>query len=117
MTTSKRERFSRFIKDLQDAPPADNAPAALKLLADTLNAVEDRFSGIPARSDLWQNDGRMYPPQEDNRRPVEMFPGQRRYRSKGHNTWIEDNGAIRITLLDGTIVFDKPGADGRKVRS
>ncbi len=117
MPTSKRERFSRFIKELQDAPPADSASGALDLLTKTLNAVEDRYSGVPARPDLWQNDGRMYPPQEDSRRKVEMFPGQRRYRSKGHNTWIDGNGAIRITLLNGAFVLDKPGADGKRLRS
>lgn len=117
MITPRGERFSIFITELLNASPACNAPEALALLAKTLNAVEDRYSGVPYQPEQWQSDGRMYPPQRDSRRTATGFDGLHRYRSRGHNTWIDANGAIRITQLNGTVILDKPGADGRKVRS
>jgi hypothetical protein len=32
-----------------------------------------------------------------------------------HRTALAVNGAIKITLSDGTVAVDKPGADGRTV--
>ena len=112
MHWSKEDRFREFLRRLSAAPPARSGVEALTQLSDMLNAVEDELSGIPYRPERWQSDGRMYPPQEDNARDV---PGRHdlvRYRSRGHSTWIRDNGAIEIRDRAGAVVFRKPGSDG-----
>lgn len=117
---TQAERVEVFLKRLQDAEPAVSGAKAFDLLASTLNAVEDTFSGVAYDPDKHLTDGRLYPPQDDNRREV---PGRKvvvRYRSRGHNTWIAENGAIRIEkIAKGTepavCCLDKPGADGKTV--
>jgi hypothetical protein len=117
---TQAERIAVFLKHLQEAEPAVGGDEAFGLLAGTLNAVEDSFSGVAYDPDKHLTDGRLYPPQGDNRREV---PGRKdvvRYRSRGHNTWIADNGAIRIeTIAKGAepavCCLDKPGADGKTV--
>lgn len=109
---SKAERFQEFLKRLSAAPPADSGSEALTLLRDTLNEVEDQLSGIPYQPEQWQNDGRIYPPQEDNARDVPGRADLVRYRSRGHSTWIRSNGAMEIRDATGTIVLSKLGADG-----
>jgi hypothetical protein len=103
-----------FLERLGAAKPAGSAGQALALLAENLNAVEDEHSGVQYNPNLWQDDGRMYPPQEDNRRTVPDRPSLRRYRSAEHNTFIGLNGSIRIQDLDGKVMLDKPGRNGRK---
>lgn len=127
-TLSKKERLQLFLKALADVPD-DQRPSthdeAFALIATTLNRIEDAHSGVPYNPDTWQTDGRMYPPQLDARRSVQGFTGVTRYRSKGHNTFIGDNGAIEIAsipagggVLDGRKVFvSVPGRDGRDVWS
>lgn len=60
-----------------------------------------------------RTDGRLYPPLDDMARP--HGPNVTRYRNRGHNTYVGNNGSIEIKTLPGTIIFEKPGADGRKV--
>jgi hypothetical protein len=111
---SKTERFRIFLDQLAAETSATSIDGAVGLLFEILNAVEDEFSGIPCNPSSWMSDGRMYPPQKDNFRAVPDRPSLRRCRSKGHNTYFGQNGAIRIEALDGEILLDKPGADGRK---
>jgi hypothetical protein len=111
---SKMERIKIFLERLAAEKPAQTAGEALASLDESLNAVEDEFSGIPCNPSLWMSDGRMHPPQEDNFRNVPYRPSLRRCRSKGHNTYFGQNGSPRIEALDGGILLDKPGADGRK---
>jgi hypothetical protein len=111
---SKTKRLRLFIEQLDTAPSASTADGALDLLARVLNEVEDQHSGVENNPDAWKDDGRMYPPKEDNRREVPDRPSLRRYRSAKHNTFIGLNGSIRIQNLDGNILLDKPGNDGRK---
>ena len=43
-------------------------------------------------------------------------PSLRKYRNKGHYNYIGLNGSIRIETLEGEVLLDKPGQDGRKTR-
>jgi hypothetical protein len=103
-----------FLRRLKAAAAASSAEEALALLGRILNGVEEEHSGVEDKPRSWKDDGRMYPPQEDNRRNVPNHPELRRYRSARHNTFIGRNGAIRIQDLDGKVLLDKPGRDGRK---
>lgn len=85
-------------------------------MATTLSSVEDEFSGVPNDPDAWLWDGRMYPPYDDNSRVVEGWPKVRRFRSRGHNTFIGEDGSIRIEqAATKEVVLDIPGRDGRRV--
>ena len=109
----KQERFRLFLRTLADAPAVANRDEAYELLAGTLNQVEDEYSGVPYAPDQYLNDARMYPPQQDALRGVPDRPDWVRYRSRGHNTWITDQGAIRITTTQGSeVVFEKRGLNG-----
>lgn len=102
-----------FLERLRVAAPANSAEEAFGLLANTLNAVEDEFSGIPYSPEQWKSDGRMYPPQEDSQRKCPKKPSLRKYRSKAHYDFIGINGSIRIETLEGKVLLDKSGSDGR----
>ena len=116
MPTPRSERFALFIAALKALPAASNFGEARTQLSDTLNGIEDRFSGVPFNPSTWVTDGRMYPPLEDSMRDVEDRPDVKRFRSKAHNTYIAENGAIRIEVAGSReIVLDKPGRDGRRV--
>lgn len=116
MNPSKHERFLEFLRRLAAAPAADSFASALGLLCETLNAVEDEWSGIPYDINHWETDGRMYPPQEDSLRDVPGRDGVKRFRSIGHNTLIALNGALEIReVISDDIVLQKHGADGRGI--
>lgn len=115
MERNKHDRFQEFVNRLDKAPNARSHDAAFDLLTSTLNEVEDEFTDIPYRPEYWQTDGRMYPPEEDSARAVEGRPDVVRYRHKGHNTFIRDNGAIVVREITGQVRVEKPGADGRGV--
>ncbi|HEY3763132.1 MAG TPA: hypothetical protein VGN23_15410 [Verrucomicrobiae bacterium] len=111
---SKAKRLQKFLKRLKAASPANSADAAFDLLAETLNAVEDESSGVPFRPEIWETDGRLYPPKEDSRVKCPERPSLRKYRNKGHYNYIGLNVSICIETLDSKILLDKPGYDGRK---
>lgn len=115
MGLSKYDRFQEFLKRLEHTSRASSHDAAFTLLCDTLNQVEDELSDIPCRPENWLTDGRMYPPEEDSARSVEGRSDLIRYRHKGHNTFIRENGAIEIQDLAGAVLFAKAGTDGRGV--
>jgi hypothetical protein len=108
----KPVRLAEFFRRLESAPAASDADEAYALVCGTMNAVEDELTGIPHDPSQWMIDGRMYPPQTDQLKTVKGRPELRRYVSVGHGTIIGPNGAIQIRLKDGTVVFEKPGADG-----
>jgi hypothetical protein len=62
------------------------------------------------------SDGRMYPPLSDNAFADKECPGVTRYRSRGHNTRIDTNGAIRIDEVKGSCLLDKVGKSGRTLQ-
>ncbi len=113
---SKKERFRIFLRRLKAAKCAASAGEALNLLSAVLNAVEDEFSGVSHNPQSWEDDGRMYPPLEDNRHQVPGCPSLCRYRSANHNTFVGLNGSILIETCDQEreTLLDKPGWDGRK---
>src|SRR3954451_19500465 len=113
---TRAERFAEFLRRLGVAPSASDFDEAFSQVCDILNAVEDEMTSIPFDPDNWQNDGRMYPPQMDSMRPVAGRDDVRRFRSRGHNTLIGDNGAIEIRDLSGRVILSKTGADGRMIR-
>lgn len=115
MRFSKEERFQELLRRLLAADKVESASAALALIGDTLAAVEDEMTDLPNMPENWQTDGRMYPPQSDHARGVDGHPGLTRYRSRGHNTFIRDNGAIEIQNLKGHVLLSKPGKDQRGV--
>jgi hypothetical protein len=112
----KQERFAEFLKRLGAVPPAGNFGEAYDQLCALLNEVEDEMTSIPFDPASWQTDGRMYPPQADSLREVGGHPEVKRFRSRAHNTYIAENGAIEIQTAPGAaILFAKPGADGKGV--
>lgn len=115
MNFSKLDRFREFLRRLKQAPCVGSHDEAFDLLCRTLNDVEDELTDIPFQPENWQSDGRMYPPEEDNAREVSGRHDVTRYRHKGHSTFIRDNGAIEIQEVSGTVLFEKPGADGHGV--
>ena len=115
MPITKAQRLAEFLRRLQRATPASNAEEAFALVARTLNDVEDEFSGTPFHPSAWQTDGRLYPPQIDSRREVPARSDVTRYRSRSHNTFIAENGAIEIQTIEGVVLLSKVGADGESV--
>ena len=112
---SKQQRFEIFLSALQSASAVDSEVAALFLLAQTLNSIEDKHSEIPYNPVLWMSDGRMYPPQPDSRR-LTQNTAISRYRNRAHNTLIGNNGAIQIVdIRTGAILLNKLGADGQQI--
>jgi hypothetical protein len=117
MTLTPRERIDRFVDRMMEAPAASSQAEAFELIAVVLNAVEDEHSGAPFNPNSAVSrvsDGRMYPPQPDSIVLVADRPGVVRARHRRHVTYVRDNGAIQI-LLNGKVVLDKPGNDGRCV--
>ena len=115
MSHSKSERLDEFFRRLAAADPVASLASAWRLLGNTLDAVEDEMSGEPNDPEAWMTQQRMYPPREDNSRPVAGFPGVIRFRSRGHNTFIGANGAIEICDTGKRVLFSKDGADGKGV--
>ena len=108
---SKEFRLKTFLDRLGEAPAASSDEAALALVAQTLNAVEDTYSGLPYHPDMWSGDGRMYPPQSDSERKSGR-EGYRLFRNRGHYTYIGLDGSIEIQDLNDRRVFYKRGCSG-----
>lgn len=109
----KGERLGEFYSRLESAPPVGSFLSAYELLKVTLNAVEDEFTNIPFNPNNWMDDGRLYPPQEDSIRNVPGHENVTMFRSRGHLTYIADNGAIEIQQTKSMeIVFSKHGSNG-----
>ncbi len=112
----KGARLAEFFRRMIEAPAAGNADAALGMITETLNAVEDEHSGIPNDPTGPRADERMFPPIERYYFAIEGRPDLDGYRQKAHDTIIAGNGAILIRVRKTMkTIFEKPGRDGRKV--
>lgn len=112
---SKQERLNEFLRRLVSAEATSSAENAFNLVCDVLNGVEDELTDIPFDPDLWMDDGRMYPPQQDSAFDVDGHPDVTRYRSRLHNTFVSSWGAIEVRSIQGEVLASKPSADGRSV--
>jgi len=111
---TKAERLEEFFRRLGSAPACSSFDEAYALICRTMDAVEDELTDTPNNPANWMIDGRMYPPQMDSRRTSHQ-PNVVRFVNKGHNTLINDKGAIVVQLQSGRMIFSKAGADGREI--
>jgi hypothetical protein len=66
MGFTKYQRLLILFERLREAPPVSSAEAALRLVCDTLERVEDEYSGEPREAmPARRKSARMYPPQAD----------------------------------------------------
>ncbi|MNE67148.1 hypothetical protein D3C80_1627410 [compost metagenome] len=115
MPISRQERIALIFERLSAASPCSTAEEMFDVLSTIMNDVEDAHSGVPADPSNWRTDGRLYPPQEDERQ-ADPVPGVRRYRSKGHWTDISEDGALRIMRRpDGPVELTKRSATNTEV--
>lgn len=114
---TKAQRLAEVISRLRQLPSARSGVEARRQLEDTLNAVEDEFSGVPSNPSNWRTDGRLYPPQDDNAADVPGYPHLTSFRSVAHETLISDNGAmlIREAKQTSNVLLERSGADGKGV--
>lgn len=106
-----------ILEELEKAPAVKDMASAYRLLVHTIDTVEDRFSNVSFDPHYPRDDGRLYPPLEDNARFIDEACRIRRFRSARHETLLGLNGAICIRSLFASqgVLLDKPGADGLTV--
>jgi len=106
------ERLAEVYRRLHDLPAARSADEAFQMICDTLEHVEDEFSGIPRRHPPPEppaTDGRMYPPTGTN--VVRLASGAILARSRRHSIEVSYQGSIVIRKRsDDTVDFAKSGA-------
>jgi hypothetical protein len=89
---------------------------AYRALVSILEEVEDELTGIENDPSRWKFDGRLYPPQRDHWSRDPNHPRVTRMRTRGHNVFIADNGAIEIReIVSGVVQFSMAGSDGKEV--
>jgi hypothetical protein len=110
---TKPSRLRAYLVLLGEAakryPPSD-AASALALVNDTLNAIEDRYSGVPLTPGFSRDGGRIYPILDDlyvGRAGVWDYavqnlvvnqPGARHYTTKANDVLVGPEGSIEIWL-------------------
>ena len=115
--STRGERLIELLQRLEAASPSASAEEAFGLLVTTLNQVEDEMSGVAFDPDYPLDDGRMYPPKDDARREVDGRPDLQRFRSRKHNIYISDDGALRIEEVKGSkCLLNKPAKSGRTIK-
>jgi hypothetical protein len=91
------ERLAELFRRLHSLPRAKNAEEALQQLCDTLDEVEDLWSGMPKKTPPplpTESDGRMYCPLEDY--IARSSDGSIVALTRGHRIEIGSNGTMRI---------------------
>ena len=109
-------RLVEFFRRLAAAPACDTADEAFGQIARLLVEVKNELSELPADPAAPLNDGRMYPPQEDNRLDLGGRQDVRAYRTRGHRIYLSESGAMLIVRRDGTWAFRKPDRTGADLR-
>jgi hypothetical protein len=106
---SLRERLDELFRRLRALPRPGTADEALKQLCETLDEVEDAWSGIPKKSPppLPSNsDGRMYCPLSDF--VSRLSDGGILALTRGHRIEIGSDGSLRIiSKITGQTEFEK----------
>lgn len=109
----RRERVKEFMCRFDLASPVDSEDAALALIKEVLDQVEDEMTDIPNIPANRKKDGRLYPPTPPLALP--HCEGVNYYRCGTHTILIAENGAVDIRRPGGDTVLIKPGKDGRHV--
>jgi hypothetical protein len=113
---TKAQRVNLFIERLRACALVGSHDAAFALIGETLNRVEDEFSGAPFRPENWKVDGRMYPP-DPNYAFRDEGSATIEYRSFRHSTFIGRNGAFSIAeRFSGRVLLEKAGLDGNRLK-
>jgi len=109
VTLSKAERLNIIFNQLGLAAPATTADEAMALMNNTLESVEDLYSGVPKDASPPRTaTPRMYPPQADSM--VTAPDGSITAGSAKHVTVYGADGSITVTPKgSSTPVFTKPG--------
>ncbi|WP_037078057.1 hypothetical protein, partial [Pseudonocardia spinosispora] len=104
------QRLAEVYRRLDLLPAATSADQAVTQLNDTLTAVEDEYSGVPANPNPGLKfDGRMYPPREDFM--TRTLEGAITATTKGNVIHASPNGALRIpSRRTGEAVYRRDGA-------
>jgi hypothetical protein len=114
----KSERINLFFRQLSSVEPCSDHDQAYRLIESTLNAIEDKYSGVAFDPGAWKTDGRIYLPQADRSFRSTEHHDVVKYQSLGHWTFIAANGAFLIHEIQrGKVVVDRPGLDGRAVEA
>jgi hypothetical protein len=109
-------RLAEFFRRLGRRGPFSSLDEAYLALVSVLEEVEDELTGVENEPTRWKFDGRLYPPQHDNWSRDPNHPHVTRMRTRGHNVFIADNGAIEVwEVLTGVVQFSMPGSDGMEV--
>jgi hypothetical protein len=104
-----RDRLDELYRRLRLLPRARTADDALEQLCNTLDAVEDAWSGIPKKSPPplpSESDGRMYCPMADY--VSRLSDGGILALTRGHRIEIGADGSLRIvSKITGQAEFEK----------
>lgn len=106
---SIRERLDELYRRLKWLPRAASADEAFRQLCDTLEEVEDAWSGIAKQTPApppSKSDGRMYCPMPDF--VSHLDDGSILALTRGHRIEIGADGSLRIiSKLTGQVEFEK----------
>jgi hypothetical protein len=111
------ERLHAIQALLTAAPCASNHDEGFAMLSKIINEYEEVHSGVPYAPAAARvtRDGRIYPPDRDEQK-ASSIEGARRYRTRGHNVFIAENGAIAFENVKTKLIeFSKPGCDGKEI--